>query len=377
MNCERARELFSEYLEGTDQGLNSALREHIDGCSSCRREYDQFMQTWLMLDSLPEAPVPSGFRHDVIMRMARIQHEQRKAMAQRTPSIHWSAVLQRLLPVRAVAVAGAAVALALLMLKVPVFYEFVNSGSSQEAVVSSMGQPAAQAGVIEASPLDSGRKRVWVSRQIDRNTVWVTIRPYESPDGTTVYQVHLAINQAALKEGEITARIGASVYLLPSNEFALDYEDPARPVWEGSILKDSPVIVPVVVDQSRDRSGSVNLLVTWKFRSRQFAYLIFIPTQKPGTSGSTFDLSVDRAGSFAVSPGADNLYSALQKVTRDYGIPIVVNAKLTEKPSVVDLGSRSLEDTLRSMLEPAKLDWLEADDAIYVDREWDIEPGSE
>jgi hypothetical protein len=323
-----------------------------------------------MLGSVPQAEAPSSFRHDVIMRMARLQHERRAT--EHHPAGHdISRMLHRFIPLRTIAVASAAAALALVLLKVPSIVERplteppVNTGST-------VSPPAP--GVIEASPLESSQKHLWVTRRIDRNSVWITIEPSDNGDGAKVYRVMLNINQQALLEGDVAARIGVRVYLLQSNKFDVDeIVQTGKPVWEGSILKDSPVVVPVVVDRSQDRSGTVNLLVAWRFRTRDFAQFVFIPTQSKGSSPDVFGLSMNGTN-LAASDSGGSLCSALQRISGEHGIPIIVGSHLVDRrPVGMSFEQTDRDQAMRSLLEPIGLDWLQADNAIYVDLEWDVE----
>jgi len=369
MNCERARDLFSAYLEGSvDDALTALLRDHIDRCPACKREYELFRQTWCMLGLLPEVAAPSGFRHDVLVRTARVQHEHMKGVSAGLPELNGHFLLRRLLPVRTIAIASAAAALAIILLKVPQStYEYFAGMFNPSAQVVESTEAQRPADAIEASPLESARKLHWQTRKLRRNTVWMNVSPDESRDGTTLYRVTLSINYDALLPGETTTRIGAQVFLLPPNRFGPGDADSARLVWEGNILKNSPVLVPVIVDRSQGSLGSVNLLVAWTFRQRKFADLIIMPAQRRVPAHGAFSLSVSSED----LSRSDDLYSTLQVIARDYGVPIVVNAYLEERLSVMNFGARSLDQILRDALEPVGLDWLYADKAVYVDRKYE------
>ncbi|HUV05681.1 MAG TPA: anti-sigma factor [Armatimonadota bacterium] len=372
MNCERARELFSVYLEGSaDTTLTAVVRDHIDQCRDCRREYELFRQTWCMLGSLPEVAAPAGFRHDVVMSMARVQHEHRKGARLGLLGSNSDFFLRRFLPVRTITIATAAAALVIILLRVPqsTYEYFAGMFNPGVRIVDSTGSERAP-DAIEASPLESGRKLYWQTRKVQRNTVWVTITPDEGAQGTRLYRIALSINERALLPGVITARIGARVFLLPPNRFSPEDVESARPVWEGNILKNSPVLVPVIVDQSQGGVGSVNLLVAWTFRQRNFAYLIFIPARSRASAQSAFNLPMGGRN----LRQSDGLYSMLQAIAVDYGVPVIVNAYLEEKPSMMSFGTASLDQTLRDALEPAGLDWLYADKAVYVDRRYEVSP---
>lgn len=369
MNCERARELFSEYLEGElDRAVAEVLRGHIDHCSSCRREFEGLKQAWSLLEALPQVEPPASFRHDVVMRAARIQHQELRPQRNREKWFTWDYVFGRLIPARAIAIACAGAALAVLLLRVPpTAYEQIAGMFNPAPEEISMPQVSANA--LASSPLsmEIERKQKWQSRKVGRNTVWVTVDRKDNGNGTTLCKVMLELNQDALLYDDNTHRIGAQVYLLPANKFSFEDLSTASPEWQGSILSDQPVVIPVIYDQSQ--GGSVNILVAWKIRHREFAHVIFIPSNRFSQSRDMFDLSKP-SGGFA--RGGDNLYSALQMIAMEYGVPIVANAYLPNKVSAVSIGQQSLDQELFQTLKPAKLDWLSADGAIYVDKPYEI-----
>ena len=372
MNCERARELFSEYLEGgVDHAVAALVRGHLDQCPACSGEVEALKRTWGMLDMLPQAEPPVDFRHNVVMRCARLQHEQSKSRQSRFLT-NWDAFLRRLAPVRAVAIACLGAILAVLLLWVPPStYEHVAGIFTPSTTVISPAEQSRPANAIEASPLsmEAERKQAWQSRKLGRNTLWITVSPRENGEGTTIYRVTLSVNESSLLPGETTQRIGASVYVLPAKQFSVEEAKLSGPEWEGNVLVDSPVRVPVMlVDQSQGGPGSVKLLVAWRFRQREFADIIFIPSRRSSRS-DMFDLPVGNE----FTSGADDLYSMLETISEDYGVPVIANARVDQKPSVVSFGNSSLEEALMQTLKPVGLDWLVADRAVYVDREYDVE----
>ncbi len=369
MKCERARELFSEYLEGSiDHALTATVRAHVDQCPGCEHELKMLSRTWDVIGSLPEVEPPPDFRHDVVMQVARIQHERAREAKQGTFGLSWDYLFGRLAPVRAIAVACAGALLAALLLRVPQgMYDYVvQRMGGEQAIVGLAEERAPAADAIEASTLYSNVKRDWQSRVLGRNALWISVAANEVAEGRSVYEVTLSINQKALVD-EITLRIGAQVYLLPPNQFSLDGEHQPSLVWDGNVLADVPVVVPMIVDRSQGRSGSANLLVSYRFRKRDFAQIVLIPTgSRSSFPANAFGFPIDAGFRTA----GNDLHAALQSLAQDYGMPIIANAQLNVKPSVVDLGSDSVEDALRKTLKPVGLTWAFIEKAVYVDREF-------
>lgn len=370
MNCDRARELFSEYLEdGVDVALSAVVRDHLNECPACSREFDGFKRTWSVLNKLPDIENPRNFRHDIIIRAARAQHERTRVVGRNSLAQSWDGLFGRFLPARAVGVAFAAAALALVLLRLPetAYVHFTSMFAPRVSVTQSMETGSKAASSLQ---METPIKQEWVTRKLGRNTVWISVSPHEAGSGSTLYRVMLSINKDALLSGETTQRIGVQVHLLPANHFAFGDLDSASAIWSGNILDDSPVLVPVIVDQSQGRNGSVNLLVTWTFRHRQFGSVVMIPTRGTARSGGMYDFSAS-GGDFAQCQSS--LYSALQSVSQDYSVPVIANAYLTERPAVMNLGRGGLNETLNQVLKPTGLDWLYANNAIYVDRGYDIQ----
>jgi anti-sigma factor RsiW len=79
MNCDRARSLFSSYLDGALPGRQmQALVQHVGQCAGCRVEYAAWQRTQRLVSSLGPKPAPPELA--VRLRVAISQ-----AAAQRSP----------------------------------------------------------------------------------------------------------------------------------------------------------------------------------------------------------------------------------------------------------------------------------------------------
>ncbi|MHB1189831.1 MAG: hypothetical protein ACYC08_03230, partial [Armatimonadota bacterium] len=304
-------------------------------------------------DNLPEVNPPAHLRHDVVMRAVRLQREKES----RSRTFDLSALFSRLVPARTIAVAAAVAALALMIVKFPESYEAIKSKLVPGVgVVSPVEAPRPAVSPEELAAI----KEQWMSRQLGRNTLWVNVKPKRVTGPRSVYRVLLNINDKALKTGESCARIGAQVYLLPPDEFGAGAMHTASLVWKGSILENG-IEVPVIIDHSQGRIGTVNLLVAWRFRGRDFSQIIYIP------------LNSSRApAGYSAEHGA-NIYGGLQAISESYGRVLIVNADLSSgRSSQVVYGKTSLDTALRATLEPIGLAWLDADSSIHVDREFPL-----
>ncbi len=361
MKCERARELFSEYVEGSiDYALTATVRSHIDQCDDCRSELMAFRRAWDVIGTLPEVEPPSSFRHDVVMRAARMQHEQRKSARPVFLSVIWDLLFRRLLPARAVAVAVAGALLAVIIL---------NIGPGVVTVFEGNGLKVSRIHQINNAPADATQayaKTAWKSRNILSNALWVSLEFTDFGDGNSYCQLGLTINNDALARGT-TNRIPAQVYILPPNKFGVEAGGPQKPVWSGNVLGESPVHVAVPsISSSSGKPTPVTLLITYQFRKMNFAKIVFIPTDNT-CSASTDAIALYNGG--ATLTGRD-LYDSLQTVSQSRGLAIIANGSLHRRAGAVDLRSTSNEDVMRNMLEPIDLAWAFIDNAVYVDREF-------
>jgi len=376
MKCGEAKELFSDYLEGCmDYSLMAAMRNHIEGCPDCSQSFEAFKRTWAVLGTLPEVEPPYNLRHDIVMRIARAEHEKAMRAKQGTFGLTWSYMLARLVPARAIAIACAGVALAFLLLKVPSTIENIRAGGNSQEIIAeqytgTQTQPTSLAEASLLSAHENAMREQWKNRKLYSNTLWITAPPIDVSKEQILYQIMLSINTDALVR-EATARIAAEVYLIPDRSDRRDYIDvenleDAKLIWKGDVVYGKDCVLPWPVYRSAQRTGADKLLVTWTFRKRHFAQIIFIPTKKPsksapGVLGLSTDVDFDRT--------SGNLYSILDRISQDYGVMIIANAQLKQTPPALDSGTQTLEDALRKTLLPVGLTWRWFDNAIHVDKD--------
>ena len=102
MDCQRARSLLSEYVDGYLGTQDSAeLRAHLDRCPSCAREHAEFRRLVAILRSTPLQPLPSGFAESL---HARLVSTRRAALLRRVvATVALAACLVAFLAVRPLA----------------------------------------------------------------------------------------------------------------------------------------------------------------------------------------------------------------------------------------------------------------------------------
>lgn len=82
MNCQAAREHFSELLDGrTPATALPEARAHLARCPDCQREFAQLAQTLTALDSLPIAPPSAQLRKHFYAMLEEEKHSAASARA--------------------------------------------------------------------------------------------------------------------------------------------------------------------------------------------------------------------------------------------------------------------------------------------------------
>lgn len=357
MKCERAKELFSEYVEGSiDYALTATVRSHINQCHACRTDLKSFLKTWDAIGTLPEVEPPSSFRHDAVMRAARLQHEQRKPARYGFVSAIRDSGFGRLTPVRAIAIATAGAALAVVALSLSSVMDGKNP------LLSALGRLSI--GWTETV----NDKDKWLSKRTWGNKLWVSLEVREFGPGSVYYEVVLEINNKALPEIENKVdRIACTAYVLPPNNFGLDDGDLRGPVWAGDVRQQSPVhiAVPGISSSSVDPTP-VTLLIRYQLRTMSFSKIVFIPTEN--SSGRSSDAMNLYTGSVAKS-AAENLYSSLQSLSQRNGVAVIANVLRVVPSMPANLKPGKTENVMRELCsDEGGLAWAFIDNAIYVDR---------
>jgi len=91
MQCDRAQEFFSDYLERTlDRPMTVAIESHLTGCANCREEVEFLQSTFLALDSLPEVEPPADGAWQVMMAIRQQRAAEYEAQRRKAPTfLEW------------------------------------------------------------------------------------------------------------------------------------------------------------------------------------------------------------------------------------------------------------------------------------------------
>jgi anti-sigma factor RsiW len=88
MQCDRAQEFFSDFLDQTiDRPLAVAVEAHLAECSGCRRELEALQSTCELLSAMPEVEPPADGAWQVMRELQKLRVEQWEAQRARTPSL--------------------------------------------------------------------------------------------------------------------------------------------------------------------------------------------------------------------------------------------------------------------------------------------------
>ena len=109
MQCERAQEFFSDYLERTlDRPMTVAVEAHLAGCSGCREEIEALQTTFYALEAAPMVQPPADGMWQVKSRLANLRAEEYELQRHRQQSGGLLGWLRGLNPMRAAMGAGLA-----------------------------------------------------------------------------------------------------------------------------------------------------------------------------------------------------------------------------------------------------------------------------
>jgi hypothetical protein len=274
MQCDRAQEFFSDYLERTlDRPMTVALESHLASCSGCREEIEVLRDTFLVLDAVPAVATPTDGAWQVMCRIRQARAEQLEAHSQRPPSfVEW---LRSLSPARAAVGAGLATFIcagALAMTPVP------------HTVLGILGRRSA------APPLTLGVV-------VDKPGIAVSYGPL-TPEGQ---QVNIQVVPVIDMQDAYVQVTGANL--------------PLNPAGQGDITLARPAILPFWLPAGSS-TEVLRILVKSPSLRREYAYKAIVPAS-PGEPQNVT----------ALVPGLP-LESALRKLVPALGRPVLIDGEI-------------------------------------------------
>jgi hypothetical protein len=279
MQCDRAQEFFSDYLERTlDRPMTVALEAHLAGCAGCRGEIEGLQDTFLALDEVPEVEPPADGAWRVMMRLRQEQAERYENERGRTPG-----VLQWLRSLNPLSV-GMGFSLATLVIG----GMLVVSGIAPHVQDIFFPVPKIQARVAPAAPLAPAVTAYYGSANGGQQVVTVQVTPppemrdlqvqvslggppvvysvHAIPSGTPLpFPISLPIS-AGVQSLRVTVQAGGKQYQdLVVVPLGRRNPDPVRLVFSDESLEEglrrlAPYLgQPIVVDGAVNRSVAVTL----------------------------------------------------------------------------------------------------------------------
>jgi len=233
MQCERAQEFFSDYLERTlDRPMTVALESHLGSCARCRDEVEALQETVLTLDAVPEVEPPWDGAWQVMSRIRSARAEQLEAQRRKpVPFFDW---LRTLNPASAAMGAGLAT--------------LVIAGTVMVPGVSNL----------------------------IRNTIFPPPpTQIASPAGADLPAVQAAYN---LKSHQMDLQI-TPVSELPAAEVRLDMN--GRTLYRASygygLGPSRPLLQPIIIQPTGRDAEAVWVTVSSQPKGKEYRYLIAVP----------------------------------------------------------------------------------------------------
>ncbi|MCW3058971.1 MAG: hypothetical protein JWQ02_792 [Capsulimonas sp.] len=308
MKLERARELYSDYAEGTlSPAMKLALEQHFDADTEARADYDEFARIFAVLgDSAPlEVNVPLGFRAKV-MELATAE-QQRRASAPRSLGDairEWFAPSGRRRLSGGILAGAAALVVAGIM-----FSPAMQITGTNTAVIFGTGATASDATPPTIQSVSTG----------------------EGTDGNFYHYFHIHLPQNVQN-----ATVNA--YVLTSSDQitnASAREADAHPALSAPTLltNDVEMQIPVALTKRPEAGSTLDMLVSWYANndpSQSKTQVVFTP----------FDVA---DGGPATAPVANgNFYDTLRNIASVYHVTVIADA--TTSPTMAATGWASGDD---------------------------------
>lgn len=283
MKTERARELYSDYAEGTlSPAMRLALEQHFESDPTARADYDQFARIYSLLDSADavEVDVPLGFRARVL-ELATQEQAKRGAVSQPRSLLDWF----RPAPRRWATGGLAALAVVALAFALPrVFTGPVNTSSFTG---SSLGMAA-------KTPA----------------TVVTGVSTQPTAGGGTQYLFHVHLPRA-VPNATVTAFVALDAASL-LNPATRAQATPALKQPQ-ALANDEEMQIPITLQQAASPGSTLNMYLQWQ-------------TPDLKTSGAQIVFTPIAGAERAATTAPGGLLDALQQISSAYGVTVIADA---------------------------------------------------
>ncbi|BDI29990.1 hypothetical protein CCAX7_20410 [Capsulimonas corticalis] len=314
MKLERARELYSDYAEGTlTPAMKLALEQHFDADAEARADYDEFARIFAVLgDSAPvDIDVPLGFRAKV-MELATAEQERRAS----APRSLGDAIREWFAPSGRRRLSGGLLAgVAALVVAGVVFNPAINHpGTTPGTMFPGINTPAPDATPLMIQGVSTGM----------------------GTDGNFYHYFHIHLPQNVQ-----SATVNA--FVVTSSD---QITDPAIRASDAHLALSAPMTlsndeemqIPVARAKRPEPGATLDMLVNWQSDSDPShggSQVVFTP----------FDVS---DGGPATPPTANgNFYDTLRAIASVYHVTVIADA--TSSPTVAAAGWTSGDDVSKAL----------------------------
>lgn len=305
MKPERARELYSEYAEGTlSPAFKQALEQHFEADPNERADFQQFMRVYELMDApelREEVDVPLGFRAKILELAAQEQARRESAPSRRAALTitGWFSAWGH----RRQASGGLVAALAVAVLAGVVIHN-VNSGPGQ--ITAPHGGDIGPGGIPSFSAAPTTIQGVTSDKQGDGSV-------------RHLFQIHLPSNvrQANLDAYVVTATDQITDETARQRDATPAFSQPI------ALSNAQTMQIPVTLVQQPTAGHTLNLLVTWAPTDTSIPtgrQIVFTPLGSAGVTDATPD------------PTGPHFYDELQDIAASYGVTVISDAGVANVP---------------------------------------------
>lgn len=343
MKCDRAKDLFSRYLEDAlDSDLRADLEGHLSACRECEARYDRFHATVMLLEEVPEVETPQGFHSAV---MSRVEQARRAAPHPvRWWAVDWQRVFTVSVPARAVAAGFAIVILLALAVQL--------TPLNNIAAGMLFGKRAPESVITEKidaplGPRPYGTLPEAAGRYYKSETgLSISVSVDSSQGQRNVYLLRL--------ETQSEDPVDFRVYLLPDGTTSAN--DERDQIHGGQVTDIRDAVVPVVVTPSGSLKRCVIARVAWEFAGRSYGQYLFLPSKFDAAGSARLGLSL----------GSTGVYDVAAAISAEYGAVIMAPGNLEGASAAVDLQRGGAEDALKQAAASGGLRWRQLGSSIYA-----------
>lgn len=336
MNCKNIREHFSDYADGNmDQAKMLLFDKHIEACSQCRRDFEKYNATIMMLEELPEVELPNTFHYSV---MNRLEEERMKAPRRvNWLKLAWQSIFSVQNPGKAFAMGAAAMFIAFgLVLATPSLNTITSNFIAPSNIDAPTG-PDNKGQTVDAwDPAGSGSAT-------NESGLQVSVDRVQSSKGT--YEVALATLNGETVTYEITE----------DGAFAKSGNDSMIINFRGTLKENMQTVVPIKFEGSDNQAWTAR--INWHFKGNDYSNCLFLP--------STLDtLSAESTRTMHIE--GKQIYDVLKIISAKYNVVVLASGDLTETLDVFDVKDANAEEALYQLATQAGKSWAKREAGVYI-----------